>query len=189
MMNERLKQIRLHQNINLSQEAFGKRLGVTGTAVSRIEKGNRSPSEQIILAVCREFNVNEAWLRTGEGEMFRPITQNDLISKFIGDTLSGEPDFRQQLIGVLARMTPEEWRILERKAVELTDGLSSQGGQAIASVAPQNQLPELTDKSAEPDNEDECDPEARAQAEEYYRELILEKRARTSRASTYGNAG
>ena len=66
-MNERIKKVRLDKDINLSQEAFGKRLGVTGAAISRIESGDRSASDQIILAVCREFNVNETWLRTGVG--------------------------------------------------------------------------------------------------------------------------
>lgn len=70
-MRNRFKQIRQHGNINLSQETFGKRLGVTGAAISRIESGSREPSEQILLAVCREFNVNEDWLRTGKGEMFK----------------------------------------------------------------------------------------------------------------------
>jgi len=175
--------------LRIKKVRFAEKIHVEQSYVTQLTTGKRNPSDRLVDSICREFNVNETWLRTGEGDMFRPRTRNDLISDFVGDILNSEPDFRQQLIGVLARMTPEEWRILERKAVELTDGLSSQGGQAIASVAPQNQLPELTDKSAEPDNEDECDPEARAQAEEYYRELILEKRARTSRASTYGNAG
>ena len=69
-MKNRFKLIRQHKDVNLSQEAFGKRLGVTGAAISRIESGNREPSEQIILAICREFNVSEAWLRAGDGEMF-----------------------------------------------------------------------------------------------------------------------
>ena len=50
-MNERLKAIR--KKLSLSQEAFGKKLGVTGTAISRIEIGNRAITEQMILAICR----------------------------------------------------------------------------------------------------------------------------------------
>lgn len=69
-MKERIKLVRLHPSIDLSQDAFGKRLGITAAGVSRIESGTRNPSEQIILAICRTFNVREEWLRTGEGEMF-----------------------------------------------------------------------------------------------------------------------
>lgn len=120
-MKNRFKQIRLHSDIALSQEAFGKRLGVTGAAISRIESGNREPSEQIILSVCREFNVNEKWLRTGEGgaeAMFLKKTREEEIAAFLSD-LRGGPDFRQKFISVLSRMTEDEWAILEKKVLEL----------------------------------------------------------------------
>lgn len=120
-MNERIKKIRQDNNIDLSQEAFGKRLGVTGTAISRIENGNRAPSEQIILSICREFRVNEIWLRTGEGKMFVELAQEEQLFSFMGDVMHGPPDFRRRLLSVLARMTPEEWAILERKAWELVE--------------------------------------------------------------------
>ncbi|MGL5512744.1 MAG: helix-turn-helix domain-containing protein [Sporomusa sp.] len=67
-MNERLKLIR--KTLSLNQAEFGGRLGVTPTAISRIEKGERSLTDQMFLAICREFNVNESWLRTGNGDMF-----------------------------------------------------------------------------------------------------------------------
>jgi transcriptional regulator with XRE-family HTH domain len=54
----------------MSQEAFGKRLGVTGAGISKIESGDRSVTDQMVLSVCREFNVRENWLRFGEGEIF-----------------------------------------------------------------------------------------------------------------------
>ena len=74
-MNERLKVIR--KELSLSQEAFGKKLGVTGTAISRMEIGNRAVTEQMILAICREFNVREEWLRNGSGEMFLDFTEDE----------------------------------------------------------------------------------------------------------------
>ncbi len=92
-MKNRLKQVRQHCDINLSQEAFGKRLGVTGAAISRIESGNREPSEQIILSICREFNVNEVWLRTGKGEMFRNVPEAQ-IAQIVGEFDLDELDQR-----------------------------------------------------------------------------------------------
>lgn len=65
---ERIKELR--KTLNLSQDAFGKKLGVTGTAVSRIEKGERSLTEQMALSICREFRVNYFWLTEGKGEIF-----------------------------------------------------------------------------------------------------------------------
>lgn len=70
--------VRTHPDISLSQEAFGKRLGITGASISRVESGDRSPSEQLTLAICREFNVNEEWLRTGQGDMFNQSAYFDL---------------------------------------------------------------------------------------------------------------
>lgn len=70
-MNTRLHHLR--KLLKLSQEDFGKRLGVTGASISRLEKGERNINEQMILSTCREYNINEAWLRDGKGEMFLPI--------------------------------------------------------------------------------------------------------------------
>ena len=77
-MNDRILQVRQHPKINLSQEAFGKRLGLTGSGISLIESGRRNASEQVILSICREFNVNERWLRSGEGEMFVETAEDSL---------------------------------------------------------------------------------------------------------------
>lgn len=72
-MNERIKEIR--DALNLSQEAFGEKIGITKTSVSRLEKGKRNPSEQTIKSICREFNVNYAWLKEGLGEMFSKLPE------------------------------------------------------------------------------------------------------------------
>lgn len=74
-MNERLRIIR--KTLSLSQEVFGKKLGVTGAGISKIESGDRSLTEQMVLAICREFNVREEWLRTGTGEMFLDFTEDE----------------------------------------------------------------------------------------------------------------
>lgn len=67
-MNERLKTAR--KSLGLSQTEFGARIGVTDGAISRLEKGSNNLTDQMILSVCREFSINETWLRTGNGEMF-----------------------------------------------------------------------------------------------------------------------
>ena len=67
-MNSRIKQVRLA--LNLSQDEFGRRLGVTRGAITNIEFNKTEPKQLFVELLCREFDVNEAWLRTGEGEMF-----------------------------------------------------------------------------------------------------------------------
>lgn len=117
-MNSRVKLIR--KELNLTMEAFGGRLGVTRTAISNIEAGNRNVTEQMLKAICREFDVNEEWLRTGIGEMFTPLTRSEAISKFAGGLAKESDDsFRKQLVEVLAELNESEWEVLEGIAKKL----------------------------------------------------------------------
>lgn len=68
-MDERIKELR--QALGLSGEKFGKNIGLSRFAISNIENGKNAITEQTIIAICHVYNVNENWLRTGEGEMFR----------------------------------------------------------------------------------------------------------------------
>ena len=67
-MERRIKEIRKSCG-DTSQEVFGKRIGLTGATISRLESGDRQPTEAISLSICREFHINEDWLRTGKGDM------------------------------------------------------------------------------------------------------------------------
>lgn len=115
--NERVKEVR--KSLGLTQEKFGERVGLKKSAISQIESGVNGVTDQLRLAVFREFNVNEDWLRTGEGSMFVEPDEDEEITKFLGDILSDQPDFRRRLVSVLARMTPDEWALLETKIREL----------------------------------------------------------------------
>lgn len=118
-MNTRLKLIRTAKH--MSQEEFGKRIGIESRAhISALENGNRTITDRIIKDVCREFDVNEDWLRTGSGEMFVPLTRDEQIEVFMGEVLRDEPgDFRRRLISVLSRLTESEWELLEKKLKEI----------------------------------------------------------------------
>ena len=85
---ERIKEIRKY--LQLTLEKFGEKLGVGKTAISKIENTERGVTEQMIKAVCREFDVNEEWLRTGKGEMFIELTEQEKIMKFTGLLLKDE---------------------------------------------------------------------------------------------------
>ena len=115
--NERVREIRKVKGLTMRQ--FGEKIGVAGSTISDIENGRRSLTRQNLLAICREFRVNEDWLRTGEVEMFVEPDEDEEITKFLGDILSDQPDFRRRLVSVLARMTPDEWALLEAKIREL----------------------------------------------------------------------
>lgn len=116
MVNERVKVLRA--TLHLSQEAFGKRLGVTGTAVSRMESGDRDVTEQMKLAIIREFNVREEWLRNGTGEMFNELSQEEEVAYIVGQALPQAPDFIKDTFIALGKLshdfTPEDWQAVKK---------------------------------------------------------------------------
>lgn len=82
-MNQRIRELR--KALGLSGEKFGANLGLTKMAISKMENGRVSISEPNIKLICSTYNVNEAWLRTGEGEMFNETPESildDLIQQY-----------------------------------------------------------------------------------------------------------
>lgn len=117
-MNERLK--RLRKTLDLTQLKFAERLGVKRNTVGQWECGINALTDQVIVSICKEFNVNEEWLRNGTGDMFLPVNRNAEIAKFTKMLLNEESDsFKNRFVSVLANLTVEEWEFLERKAREL----------------------------------------------------------------------
>ena len=117
-MGERIKELR--KALGLTQQEFADRIKVKRNTVATYEMGRSTPSDAAISLICREFNVNENWLRTGEGQMFIQVSRDEEIAAFIGDVLSGETgDFRRWLISVLARLDTDQWELLEHIAEEL----------------------------------------------------------------------
>ena len=120
MLGQRIKQIR--NSKKLTQDEFADILGLTKNFISLIETGNRTPSDRTISDICREFNISEVWLRTGEGEMLTPISRDAEIAAFLGDVMRGEKeDFRRRLVSVLARLEPAEWELLANMAQRMAE--------------------------------------------------------------------
>lgn len=94
---ERVKEIR--KVLGLSGEKFGEQLGVSRASISNIEKGKRNLTDQMFLSICREFNVNEEWLRNGSGEMFVKMNHDEQITALVSELLKSEEDsFKKRLI-------------------------------------------------------------------------------------------
>ena len=118
-MNERVKQLR--KTLDLTMEKFGDRLGVKKNSISQIESGKNSLTEQMIKSICREFDVDEEWLRNGTGSMFIERTRDEEIAKFIGTIQSVDDDsFMKKFISMLAKLDESEWTLLEKMALKLT---------------------------------------------------------------------
>jgi transcriptional regulator with XRE-family HTH domain len=74
-MTNRIRAIR--KKLGVNQGEFAQRIGLTQAALSSIEVGKSKLTEQNIKLICMTFNVNEHWLRTGEGEMFGSVSQDE----------------------------------------------------------------------------------------------------------------
>lgn len=117
---ERIKEVR-KQN-GLTQQKFADRIGAKQNTIAQYEIGRNAPIDPVIASICREFNINESWLRTGEGEMLKPVNRDAEIAAFMGDIMRGEDaDFRRRLIAVLSRLDVSEWELLEKMALKLAE--------------------------------------------------------------------
>ena len=118
-MKERIKAVRNSQN--MTQQEFADALKIKRNTIAKYETGRGEPIDAVIALICREFRVNEQWLRTGEGEMFISQSRDDEIAAFVSRITFGgnEAAFQRSLVAVLSRMSVEEWEMLEAKAREL----------------------------------------------------------------------
>ena len=119
-MNQRIKQLR--RILDLTQQDFAERIGLKQNSIALIESGKRNISNQAVLSICREFNVNETWLRTGEGEMFNEMDREEQIAYYLGDIFSEPGDtFKKRLVAALAAMDESEWAAVEAFARKLVE--------------------------------------------------------------------
>ena len=105
-----------------NKSEFARRIDVTPAYISKLGKqpDECRPSNLVISSICKEFGVSEDWLRTGQGDMFVPLSRSQEIAEFIGKIMVGEEDnFKRRFIAMLARLDESEWEFIERKALEL----------------------------------------------------------------------
>lgn len=120
-IRDRIKHLR-KDILNMNQTDFGSAIGLNQSTIGGYETGLRSISDASILAICKEFNVNESWLRTGQGEMFIQKTRNQEIEEFVESVLAdSEQSFRRRFIAMLSALDTSGWEVLERMAIALTE--------------------------------------------------------------------
>lgn len=95
-MNERLKELR-KEHLHLTLEKFAEPLGVQNSAISKLEKGRTSLTDQMIISICRTYNVNEEWLRTGNGPVFQELPDEDEFGFAVAE-ISDDPIIKSMLI-------------------------------------------------------------------------------------------
>ena len=114
-----IEAVRKHEG--LTQEQFADRINLSRNYLWMLENGSRTPSDRTISDICREFGVREAWLRTGEGEMFVQDAQSEQVAAFLADLTNDDSDtFKKRFVEMLAGLSPADWELLERMAEKLT---------------------------------------------------------------------
>ena len=124
---ERVKEIR--KSLEMTMEQFGNKLGVTKVAISNIEKEKRNLTEQMSRAICRELNVSEEWLKTGDGEMYQQLSEDEEIAGIVSDLLEEGKDnafysIILEIVKTYSELSPASQKVLIEAAEKLADNLA-----------------------------------------------------------------
>lgn len=117
-MNERIKELR--KTLGFTQQEFADKIGVKRNTVATYEMGRSVPSDSAISLICREFNVNEDWLRNGSGEMFRPRSRNKELFEYFNKIVENPSGVQLKLFEAMSQLTDEQLEILAKVAQEFS---------------------------------------------------------------------
>lgn len=121
-IGNRVRSIR--KTLGLNQTQFAEKIGITQRTLSGIEKEAVNLTERNAKEICRVFHVNNAWLQTGEGEMFLEPSEDEQLAQFVGEILAGRPDdMRRQFLVALSQLDEDGWKGL----VQFTRAIYKEG--------------------------------------------------------------
>ncbi len=157
-INQRLNELR--KSIKLTQSDFGSRIGIKHNTVGQMESGDRTITDRTIMGICKEFNVNEEWFRTGEGDMYNKVTtQSQLDDLSIELNLSTVCD---SILNAYSKMDEKQQKTIDSFLNEVIIGALKKSNS------------DIDDTSDIDDSEFDIDEEL----EDYRKELETEKRAK-----------
>ena len=117
-MNDRIKHIR--KSLHMTQDEFATKIGLSRNFIAQVENGTKNPSDRTVSDICREFDVNEEWLRNGTGEMFVHKSKDEQIAEMLADIQKeGDASFKHRLISALTRINESDWDTLEKLIDEI----------------------------------------------------------------------
>ena len=142
-MDERLKQLR--KTLGITQQEFADKISIKRNTYAQYETGRNEPIDAVVALICEKFNVDEKWLRAGEGEMFVKKTEDEerehfrtLIDRMLSDS---DEKFRRALLEVILRMDARQVAAVKEYAVryllpavegEAAGAIEADGGEAFA---------------------------------------------------------
>lgn len=117
-MKDRIRQLR--KDLGLNQTDFGDKIGVKQGSIAAYENGLRTPIDAVITSICREFGVNEEWLRNGTGEMYVKLSKDQELATFVAQVYKeDENSFKRRLLSVLSSLSEDEWGVLANIAEKI----------------------------------------------------------------------
>ena len=120
-MKERIKTVRKYYH--LTQVEFGEKIGVKGNTITGYENGTREPSDNVIRSICIIFDINEDWLRTGNGEMKVKISKNQEIARFTNEIMKDDDNvFKKRFLVALSDLSQDQWDLLEKIVEKIEKG-------------------------------------------------------------------
>ena len=121
-IHERLKHLR--KNIlKITQDELGETLGLSKSNISNIEIGRISLTDRNIQVICATYNVNEDWLKTGEGNPFNELSEQEELAAWMGSIMKPENDggTKQRIIRILSQLEDDEWEAIEKIALKIAE--------------------------------------------------------------------
>ena len=126
-INERISQV--VKESGLTKTAFAERINVSPGMVSKLCSASAQPSDRTISDICREFGVNEDWLRSGIGDMREAVTPEEEVSELVARAVHGSSDFRRAVIRMICTRTDTELEVLDKMLQDLYETLQKNSGQ------------------------------------------------------------
>ena len=115
---------KLRQTLSLTQKAFGERIGLKPNSVSDIENGKNSLTDIVSKSICKEFGVNEKWLRTGEGKMFNQLREDDEVAIYVSDLLEETNPFYDLILDIMKsyqKLDPKSKEVIHQMSENLVE--------------------------------------------------------------------
>lgn len=129
-MNERIKELR--KALRLTQQEFADKLNLKRGAIANYEIGRNDPIDAVVLLICKEYNVNENWLRTGKGSMFVALPEEDEVAAYVSDLLedgSNNPLYTIiiEIMHTYNELSPKSQEVLRDASAKLLENLKKKG--------------------------------------------------------------
>ena len=124
-MNERIKILR--KKLQLTQQEFADKLKISRGNIGAYEVGKNAPSDAVIALICKTFNVNETWLRSGEGEMFEELPEEDEVAAYVSDLLEDDEnplyDIIKDIMKTYSELTPKSQTAIRDFSAKLMENI------------------------------------------------------------------